>query len=449
MALMSRTVAVLGSLWLAATAFAQGPAPSDAGALPQGWFVATKAVGQYAVEASPNGACGGRAAVARSVVESPLGEVSVMQVFRAENYRGMRVRFSATVTTNDVTGWAGLWMRVDGPDKKTLSFDNMQNRPFLGTKPCQRASVVLEVPQSATVIALGLLLHGQGRAELSNLDLEGVDDTVPTTNLMAMPAVASVATDGGTLAAANQVLNPTTNSVRTPKPVGAVPASMKRERPDDPRFDSAIGRVGNAWFSDRIVVHQVDMNAFSGNEQWARTTLNAAGSGELHLGPDGDWADRSGDFAASEKGTMVAAKALVLTDSSDLLTSMTGELQLRRDGDFNVIEGTWGTLLRKYPVSIRYSRERIDMSWGFYERHMVREESPQLAPNCVFYSRRDSGRAGRASDAIELCGAVFDKSPPRVQTIMVFLMSGFRRFGTGMALDAEPVPPELPDSSKR
>src|SRR5215469_9190902 len=31
-----------------------------------------------------------------------------------EPYRGKRVRFSANIKAQDVTGWTGLWMRVNG-----------------------------------------------------------------------------------------------------------------------------------------------------------------------------------------------------------------------------------------------------------------------------------------------------------------------------------------------
>jgi hypothetical protein len=38
---------------------------------------------------------------------------TLMQDFRAKQYVGKRVRFSAFVKSENVEGWAGLWMRVD------------------------------------------------------------------------------------------------------------------------------------------------------------------------------------------------------------------------------------------------------------------------------------------------------------------------------------------------
>ena len=53
---------------------------------------------------------------------------TVMQQFSAKEYRGRRVRFSGFVKSEDVTGWAGLWLRLDDAFSRTLSLDNMQNR---------------------------------------------------------------------------------------------------------------------------------------------------------------------------------------------------------------------------------------------------------------------------------------------------------------------------------
>jgi hypothetical protein len=53
---------------------------------------------------------------------------TLMQDFRANEYVGKRVRFSAFVKSQDLESWAGLWMRVDqgeGATPQVLAFDNM------------------------------------------------------------------------------------------------------------------------------------------------------------------------------------------------------------------------------------------------------------------------------------------------------------------------------------
>ena len=108
-----------------------------------------------------------------------------MQSFAATNYLGKRVRFSGYVKSENITRWAGLWMRIDGPTSggspKSLGFDNMQGRPIKGTSDWQRYEIVLDVPESAVGIAFGILLDGPGEAWLNSSDIEIVSTAIPTT----------------------------------------------------------------------------------------------------------------------------------------------------------------------------------------------------------------------------------------------------------------------------
>ena len=52
----------------------------------------------------------------RSIVQPARSFGAFCQTIAAEDYRGKRIRFSAVLKANDVTGgWGGLWLRVDGP----------------------------------------------------------------------------------------------------------------------------------------------------------------------------------------------------------------------------------------------------------------------------------------------------------------------------------------------
>jgi hypothetical protein len=111
---------------------------------------------------------------------------TLMQNFDAEKYRGKRVRFSATVSSEGVREWAGLWMRVDparsaGTYPPPLAFDNMQTRPIVGTIGPRRFAVVLDVSPEARLIALGILLAGGGAVWISDPQFETVGLEVPTT----------------------------------------------------------------------------------------------------------------------------------------------------------------------------------------------------------------------------------------------------------------------------
>jgi hypothetical protein len=107
---------------------------------------------------------------------------TVMRLDPAEAYLGKRIRLSAMVKCDDVRGWVGLWLRVDGEAKgASLAFDNMQDRPILGTRDWARHEIVLPVAREARQIAYGLLLGGEGGAWLDDLRIEVVADDVPAT----------------------------------------------------------------------------------------------------------------------------------------------------------------------------------------------------------------------------------------------------------------------------
>src|SRR5256885_864554 len=95
-----------------------------------------------------------------------------MQSIAATRYAGRRVRFSATIRAVEVTGWAGLWLRADGPGG-TLTIDNMEDRPLRQSTGWAEADIVLDVPAEATELHFGALLAGAGAVELTQPRLGG------------------------------------------------------------------------------------------------------------------------------------------------------------------------------------------------------------------------------------------------------------------------------------
>ncbi len=162
---------------------------------------------------------------------------------------------------------------------------------------------------------------------------------------------------------------------------------------DDPREDSPMGRVGETWFSDRII-----------------SQLGARGLTLTKRAP-GEW--RNIDFSATMKNGVITA-----TDGYRVAT-----LKPRREANATIYEGTLG-LDWVYPLSIRISREAIDMKWGFYERHLKADQRPQTPPECVSYT---AGRnAWSTDDSLEVCGEALDGRSAPVQTLIGFLNNGFR-----------------------
>lgn len=96
---------------------------------------------------------------------------TVMQQIQAKELRGHVVRLSAGVASDDVTGWAGLWMGIDGPAGK-LGFDNMEDRAIKGTTDWSTYNIELEVQDAAETIGLGFLLAGPGIIRVRDLRLE-------------------------------------------------------------------------------------------------------------------------------------------------------------------------------------------------------------------------------------------------------------------------------------
>jgi hypothetical protein len=106
----------------------------------------------------------------------------MMQMCRAESFRGKRLKFTGYVKTLDVAGTANLWFRVDA-ENGVLAFDNMQDRPIKGTTDWKEYSVVLNVPETATALAYGIFISGSGMAWLNDVQLIEVGSSVKSTNM--------------------------------------------------------------------------------------------------------------------------------------------------------------------------------------------------------------------------------------------------------------------------
>ena len=94
-------------------------------------------------------------------------------------FRGGRVRYLGWLRTRDVaSGWAGLWLRVDGPDREVLEFDNLgqvpPDRSLKGTNDWTAAEIVLPVAAEAITIAFGVVLVGDGVLWADDLSFEAL-----------------------------------------------------------------------------------------------------------------------------------------------------------------------------------------------------------------------------------------------------------------------------------
>jgi hypothetical protein len=155
-------------------------------AVPRGWYLAGSKPQDYQTGVKDAQYNGHRVAYLQSVAAAPNGFGTLMQDFRADDYAGKRVRFSALVKTENVADWAGLWMRIDRSSSasslpKTLVLDNMHDRPLKGTEDWTSCKVVLDVPKDATGIFFGVVLNGSGNVMMSDAKIESVGLDVPPT----------------------------------------------------------------------------------------------------------------------------------------------------------------------------------------------------------------------------------------------------------------------------
>jgi hypothetical protein len=116
------------SLWrmLAAVLLLTGLALVAQAALPRGWLLAGTNLSGYEV----------------GVDVDADGFGTLMQSIKANQYLGRKVRLGGLVKSEEVLGWAGLWMRVD-KEKSPVAFDNMENRAIKGTtgwQPLRRSA---------------------------------------------------------------------------------------------------------------------------------------------------------------------------------------------------------------------------------------------------------------------------------------------------------------------
>jgi len=158
----------------------QASLPTDMN--PQRWFLAGSHPRDYEISMDSVVLRGRKPThLLASKADSCKGFGTLMQMFTGKAYLGKRVRLSAWVKAENVEDWAGVWMRVDGPNGKSSAFDNMQTRPIKGSRDWQRYEVVLEVAPNSAALALGVLLSGKGKVWMEEPLIEVVDSRIPVT----------------------------------------------------------------------------------------------------------------------------------------------------------------------------------------------------------------------------------------------------------------------------
>ena len=174
---------VIGALMLTGVLLVSGNIGNVYADFPAGWGGGGK---DYEFGVDRTVKHGGKASGSiKSTATEPLWYASLTQAFKADDFRGQRLRMTAYVKSKDVEGSAGLWMRIEGIDGKgnySLSLDHMGGRPIKGTNDWKQYEVVLDVPKEGSAqIFFGVLLAGKGQVWVDDFKFEVVDKTVETT----------------------------------------------------------------------------------------------------------------------------------------------------------------------------------------------------------------------------------------------------------------------------
>lgn len=151
--------------------------------IPNGWFPAGSNPSEYEMGIDISNFQNGNSGAyikSKSPKENEFG--TLMQSISAENYLGKRLRLSGHLKSEDIKGWSGMWMRIDGENNQQLGFDNMRGRTIRGTTDWKKYEIVLDVPANSKTINYGVLLGGQGKVWFDNVKVEEVDKSVAVTN---------------------------------------------------------------------------------------------------------------------------------------------------------------------------------------------------------------------------------------------------------------------------
>jgi|TARA_R110000737_G_scaffold50895_2_gene71964 hypothetical protein len=118
---------------------------------------------------------GKSSATIQSAKKKIKGFGTLMQTCLADDYLGKRIKLSGFVKSEDLSDWAGFWLRIDNNQGKSIGFDNMQDRAIKGTTDWVKYEIVLDVPESAATLNFGALLSGTGKIWFDDLTIEIIE----------------------------------------------------------------------------------------------------------------------------------------------------------------------------------------------------------------------------------------------------------------------------------
>lgn len=105
------------------------------------------------------------------------GFVTIAQACNARSFQGTRIKITSYIKSENLTDWAGMWLRIDSKSgEEVLGFDNMQDRPVVGTSDWTKYQIIMNVPIGSGSLKYGVLMSGTGKIWFDNVSLEILDN---------------------------------------------------------------------------------------------------------------------------------------------------------------------------------------------------------------------------------------------------------------------------------
>lgn len=109
----------------------------------------------------------------------------IMQIVDAQNFRDQRIKYTGFLRTQsldrDNPALAALWLRADDESGSVVAFQNTHRRLVSENTEWSEATIIIDIPITASTLWYGAYLAGNGSVWLDDLNLESVDLTHPVT----------------------------------------------------------------------------------------------------------------------------------------------------------------------------------------------------------------------------------------------------------------------------
>jgi len=146
----------------------------------KGWFKAGDSPKSYKIGLDNSIFQNGEKSAFIESTESDInGFGTLMQTCSAKEYLGKKVKMSGFIKTENISARVELWLRIDPINSiSSKYFDNMGNRPIIGTTNWTKYEIILDVPTNSYSMNFGVLLRGTGKVWLDNLSFEIIENSV-------------------------------------------------------------------------------------------------------------------------------------------------------------------------------------------------------------------------------------------------------------------------------